>query len=104
MPPRAPTPAIPTVSILSFIGYTYSMEQRRDQGFVLSVRPHGEGGAVVALLTENYGRHAGYLHGAYSTKKRALLEPGTKVEIDWKARVSDNLGTVTLEQMAGLPA
>lgn len=80
------------------------MEQWRDQGFVLSVRPHGEGGAVVALLTENYGRHAGYLHGAFSTRKRALLEPGTKVEIDWKARISDNLGTVTLEQMAGLPA
>jgi DNA repair protein RecO (recombination protein O) len=79
------------------------MEQWQDQGFVLSVRPHGEGGAIVALLTENNGRHAGFLHGAHSTKKRALLEPGTKVEIDWKARVADNLGTLTLEQMAGLP-
>jgi len=79
------------------------MEQWRDQGFVLSVRGHGEGGAVVSLLTENHGRHAGYLHGAQSTKKRAMLEPGSRVQIDWKARVSDALGTVTLEQEAGLP-
>lgn len=79
------------------------MEHWTDIGYVLSVRPHGDGGAVVALLTEHNGRHAGYLHGAQSSKKRAILEPGTKVGVDWKARVSDNLGTVTLEQEAGLP-
>ena len=79
------------------------MEQWRDQGFVLSVRGHGEGGAVVSLLTENHGRHAGYLHGAQSTKKRAMIEPGCRVSIDWKSRVADNLGTVALEAEAGLP-
>src|SRR5688572_30257363 len=79
------------------------MEQWRDQGFVLAVRGHGEGGAVVSLLTENHGRHAGYLHGAQSAKKRAMIEPGSRVSIDWKSRVADNLGTVTLEQEAGLP-
>jgi len=67
------------------------------------VRGHGEGGAVVSLLTENNGRHAGYFYGAQSSKKRAILEPGTKVSIEWKSRVSDNLGTVALEQEAGLP-
>jgi len=79
------------------------MEQWRDQGFVLSVRPHGEGGAVVAVLTEEHGRHAGYVHGAQSSKKRAMLEPGTLVSIEWKSRVADNLGSMTLEQEAGLP-
>ncbi len=79
------------------------MEQWRDQGFVLAVRGHGDSGAVVSLLTENHGRHAGYLHGAQSSKKRAMIEPGSRVSIDWKARISDNLGTVTLEQEAGLP-
>lgn len=58
---------------------------------------------MVALLTEHNGRHAGYVHGAQSSKKRAMLEPGTKVGIDWKARVSDNLGMLILEQEAGLP-
>ncbi len=79
------------------------MEGWRDHGFVLSVRPHGEGGAVVAVLTENNGRHAGYVHGAQSSKKRAMLEPGTLVSIEWRSRVADNLGSMSLEQEAGLP-
>ncbi len=79
------------------------MEQWRDQGFVLAVRGHGDAGAVVSLLTEHHGRHAGYLHGAQSSKKRAMIEPGSRVSIDWKSRVADNLGTVTVEQEAGLP-
>ncbi len=79
------------------------MEQWRDQGFVLAVRGHGDAGAVVSLLTEHHGRHAGYLHGAQSSKIRAMIEPGSRVSIEWKSRISDNLGTVTLEQEAGLP-
>lgn len=79
------------------------MEGWRDHGYVLSVRPHGDAGAVVSLLTEHHGRHAGYLHGAQSSRKRAMIEPGSRVSIDWKSRIADNLGTVTLEQEAGLP-
>lgn len=78
------------------------MESWRDQGLVLSARSHGEGGAVVALLTESNGRHAGYLHGAHSSKKRALIEPGTLVSVEWSARTSDNLGTYKLEEERGL--
>ncbi len=78
------------------------MESWRDQGIVLSVRPHGEGGAIVALLTENNGRHAGYVHGAQSSKKRAMLEPGSIVNAEWRARVADQLGNLTLEPEAGL--
>lgn len=79
------------------------MEQWRDQGFVLAVRPHGEGGAVVSVLTENHGRHAGYVHGAQSGNKRGMLQPGTLLSIDWKSRVADQLGTITMEQERGLP-
>lgn len=78
------------------------MEHWRDQGLVLSARPHGEGGAVVALLTETNGRHAGFVHGALSSKKRALVEPGTLVSVEWSARTSDNLGTYKLEEERGL--
>ncbi len=79
------------------------MEQWRDQGFVLAVRPHGEGGAVVSVLTEHHGRHAGYVHGAQSSAKRGMLQPGTLLSIDWKSRVADQLGTITPEQERGLP-
>lgn len=78
------------------------MEQWSDQGIVLSARPHGEGGAVVALLTENSGRHAGYVHGGMSSSKRSMLEVGTQVKAEWQARVSDGLGTYALEAERGL--
>lgn len=79
------------------------MEQWSDQGIVLSARRHGEGGAVVALLTENNGRHMGYVHGAMSSKKRGFLQAGSQVKAHWSARISDSLGTFSLEPEAGLP-
>ncbi|MAZ76394.1 MAG: DNA repair protein RecO [Micavibrio sp.] len=80
------------------------MERWTDQGIVLSARSHGEGGAVVALLTENNGRHAGYVHGAQSKSKRAMIEPGSQVKAEWSARTVDSLGTLHLEPEGGLPA
>lgn len=74
------------------------MEYWQDQGIVLSVRPHGENGAIVALLTEEHGRHAGYVRGIHSAKMRGILEPGNFVAVEWQSRVADNLGTYKLEQ------
>lgn len=79
------------------------MESFTDHGIVLSARPHGEGGAIVALLTESNGRHAGYVHGGQSTKKRAMLEPGAQVKVEWRARIADSLGTYVMESDRGLP-
>lgn len=79
------------------------MEHWTDQAIVLSVRPHGEGGAIVSLLTSDHGRHAGYMHGAQSSKNRAMLEPGSQVYVQWQARVADSLGNFKLEQESGLP-
>lgn len=73
------------------------MEHFEDQGIILGIRPHGENGAVVALLTQEQGRHAGYVYGGMSHKKRGQLEPGTHVQVDWRARTHDQLGTYTLE-------
>lgn len=80
------------------------MEQWRDHGYILSVRPHGEGGGIVSVLTEHHGRHAGFVHGAHSSSKRALLELGTLVDIEWRSKLADQMGTFTLEPQKGLPA
>lgn len=77
------------------------MEAWTDQGIVLSVRPHGESGAVVALLTEGHGRHAGYVHGVRSVARRALLQPGTRISVHWQARMEDQLGTYAPEDGCG---
>ncbi len=80
------------------------MEQWEDHGIVLAARPHGEGGAVVSLLTRDHGRHAGYVHAARSSKMRGVLEPGSSVQAHWQARVADNLGTLKLEQTKSVAA
>ncbi len=74
-----------------------SMENWRDHGIVLSVRSHGESGAVVALLTEDYGRHNGYVRGVNSSKLRGVVEPGNLVSAAWSSRMSDQLGAFTIE-------
>ena len=73
------------------------MDQFEDRGIVLHVRKHGENGAIVTLLTKNCGKHAGYVHAASSSAKRAVLEIGNEVHADWQARSSEQLGTYKLE-------
>lgn len=68
-----------------------------DTGIVLNVRPHGENGAVVTLLTREHGRAAGYVYGATSTKVRGVLESGNVVSVQWQAKSHDQLGSFALE-------
>lgn len=74
------------------------MEHWTDQGIILAARGHGESGAVASVLTQNHGRHNGYVYGAKSSKMRGNLEPGTWIELDWQSRVSDQLGNFKFEQ------
>lgn len=64
---------------------------------VLDARPFGEGAAVVALLTEEHGRHAGLAKGGFSKSQRAVWQPGNLVEARWVARLADQLGAVSGE-------
>lgn len=78
------------------------MERWQDNGIVLGARPHGEGGAVVTLLTEAHGKHAGYVHGGHSSARlRAQLQAGATVQVDWNARTEGQLGNYTIEDATG---
>jgi len=68
-----------------------------DEGVVLSVRAHGEAGAVLELFTRGHGRHLGLVHGGRSRKLRPILQIGNHVDAAWKARLADHLGHFTLE-------
>ena len=65
-----------------------------DQGIVLSARPHGEGGMVVALLTHAHGRHAGFVPGGGSRRARPTWQLGNLVEVSWRARLAEQLGNL----------
>lgn len=69
----------------------------RDEGIVLTVRPHGETSVILELLTRDHGRHLGVVHGGISRKKAAMLQPGNQLDAAWRARLEDHLGTWTVE-------
>jgi DNA repair protein RecO (recombination protein O) len=75
-----------------------------DRGIVLSLRPHGETDAVLTLLTEHRGRHAGLVHGGDSRKQRSVLQPGNMVHARWHARLETQLGTLTVESLRSFAA
>ena len=68
-----------------------------DTGIVLSARRHGENAAVVSLLTERHGRHAGLVHGARGRRARGLCQPGNTLTARWQARLAEHLGRYTCE-------
>ncbi|MBC7133440.1 MAG: DNA repair protein RecO [Roseovarius sp.] len=64
----------------------------REKGILLGLRPHGEGAAVIEVLTETRGRHAGLVPGGASRRMAALLQPGAQLDVTWRARLEEHLG------------
>lgn len=71
----------------------------RDEGILLALRPHGETAAALDVLTALHGRHAGILPGGASRKRAAGLQPGAQVDLVWRARLADHMGSVRVEVM-----
>lgn len=78
--------------------------QWSDEALILSVRPHGETASIVELFTRENGRHLGLVHGGRSRKQRPVLQIGNHIEANWKARLADQLGHMTLELRRGYAA
>ena len=80
------------------------MTEWEDDAFVLSARAHGETGAIVEFLTENHGRYAAHVAGAASRRIKPFLQAGARVVVMYRARVSDQLGSATLEPIGEGPS
>jgi DNA repair protein RecO (recombination protein O) len=61
-------------------------------GLAVAARRFGENDAVLDLFTADQGRLAGLVYGGAGSRKRALLEPGTRLSAGWTARAEDALG------------
>ncbi|MBU6297129.1 MAG: DNA repair protein RecO [Alphaproteobacteria bacterium] len=68
-----------------------------DDALVLSVRTHGESGAILEALTHMHGRHLGLVRGGASRRSTPVLQPGNGVRLHWWARLSEHLGSFTAE-------
>ena len=75
-----------------------------DDAYVLSARAHGESGAIVDLLTSEHGRFAAHVAGGASRKMKPFLQPGSRVIARYRARVSEQLGSASLEPVGEGPA
>jgi DNA repair protein RecO (recombination protein O) len=73
-----------------------------DEGIIISSRPHGESGALVCALTSQRGRMHGYIRG--QIKNSAIIQSGNMVQIRWRGRTDEHLGTFSLEMIKPLPS
>ena len=64
---------------------------------VLSLRAHGEHGAVVRLMTEEHGLQAAYVRGARGRRMRPVLIAGNLVSAVLSARTDNQLPQATVE-------
>lgn len=64
---------------------------------ILNARKHGEGHAVLDILSEQKGRARGYVRGGSGRRQRPVLEPGNLVEVIWRGRLDEHLGTFRVE-------
>jgi DNA repair protein RecO (recombination protein O) len=64
---------------------------------VVALRPHGEHGAIVRLMTPDHGLQAGYVRGARGRRLRPVLISGNLVEASLSARTEGQLAQATIE-------
>jgi DNA repair protein RecO (recombination protein O) len=69
----------------------------RAEALIVSVRQHGEHGAIVRALTADDGLQAGYVRGGRSRHIRPILQPANLVLGEWRARTDDQLAGLTVE-------
>ncbi|MEO1749543.1 MAG: DNA repair protein RecO [Pseudomonadota bacterium] len=67
------------------------------EGFIIGTRKHGETSLIVELMTRDRGRHLGLVRGGRSRKQQPVLQPGNLIEVNWRARLDEHLGTYTAE-------
>lgn len=69
----------------------------RDEGIILGVRRHGETSIILEVMTRAHGRHLGMVRGGRSRKQQPVLQAGNRVDLVWRARLDEHLGTFQAE-------
>lgn len=75
-----------------------------EDAYVLAARAHGETGAIVDLLTENRGRFVAHVAGGASRRMKPFLQAGARVIVEYRSRVSEQLGSAKLEPVGEGPS
>ncbi|MEL7107371.1 MAG: DNA repair protein RecO [Pseudomonadota bacterium] len=71
----------------------------RENGVLLSARKHGETAVIIEVLTRGQGLHAGVVQGGASRKMAPVLQPGAELDLAWRARLSEHIGSFRAEPL-----
>jgi DNA repair protein RecO (recombination protein O) len=69
------------------------------EALLIGIRRHGETSVVAEAMVAGRGRYLGLVRGGRSAKLAAALQPGNTVQLTWRARLEDHLGTYTVEPL-----
>jgi DNA repair protein RecO (recombination protein O) len=69
----------------------------QDEGVLLARRRHGESAAILEVFTASHGRHAGVVPGGAGRRLAPLLQPGAQLQVTWRGRLEDHIGTFRVE-------
>ncbi|MBI1170356.1 DNA repair protein RecO [bacterium] len=69
----------------------------RDEGVLLSMRPHGESAAIIEVFTQTHGRHLGVVRGGGARRMAGVLQPGAQLALTWTARLDTHMGNFKAE-------
>lgn len=73
------------------------MHQWTDEALILAVDKFGDHDAILHVFTLTQGLARGVVKRGLSGKGKADLQPATLVQAQWKARLEQHLGTLTVE-------
>lgn len=71
----------------------------REEAVVLGLRHHGETSVIAEIMTRARGRHLGIVRGGRSRRLRPVLQPGNDVDVTWRARLDEHMGTFIVEPL-----
>lgn len=66
-------------------------------------RRHGEHAVILTVLARDAGLISGVVPGGASTKRAAMLQPGNRLSLRWRARLDDQLGSFSAEPARARP-
>lgn len=67
------------------------------EGTAIARRRHGEHAVILTALTREIGLISGVVPGGASVRRAAILQPGNRLALRWRARLDDQLGSFTVE-------
>lgn len=66
-------------------------------------RRHGEHAVILTVLARDAGLISGVVPGGASVKRAAMLQPGNRLSLRWRARLDDQLGSFSAEPARARP-